>query len=509
MREYFKKIVLYLFVGIFFFCFLSLDVRADEDILWDEVLNDYSDIVFRDNSIAIIKGSLRGNLVLEKVTDQIKIEELKEIYGINDISILDDKGLELEDDSIVVSGMDLKFSGDDFIITYKIMVVGDVDNNGIINNDDVTNMVDSVLNNGSVGIINDVNDDGVFDVYDITHMIYSITNDSWDNLGVVSDNLVSEFISPAKVYVGDEIEVKYIIHGFKLDSINGIEGLINYDNNLLELVSTDIDSEYGYINSDNKFLYILGNYTGNDALLTLRFKALKEGNSIISIENIKASMNGLAVNIDRPSISTSVEINSYGLGGDDTYDDSVSSNKNIENIKVEYPASSSNNSVVAKVNYSSEKMILPSTNNSNIVSYVSISNDNYIKELNIKDYKIDFDKDTLEYSITVSSKVSSLDLDIILSDDKASYEVSGNEKFKTGRNVVTITVTAEDGSTRVYTINVNKENVKDVAGDEETSNSSRVVIIILIILVIIGLIYVIFKDDEEEERENNDKESKN
>ena len=77
MREYFRKIVLYLFVGIFFFCFLSLDVRADEDILWDEVLNDYSDIFFRDNSIAIIKGSLRGNLVLEKVTDQIKIEELK------------------------------------------------------------------------------------------------------------------------------------------------------------------------------------------------------------------------------------------------------------------------------------------------------------------------------------------------------------------------------------------------------------------------------------------------
>lgn len=502
MRERFRKIILYLFVGIFFFCFLSLNVRADEDILWDEVLNNNSDIVFRDNSIAIIKGSLRENLVLEKVINQIKIEDLKKIYGINDISILDDKGLELEDDSIVVSGMDLKFSADDFVITYKIMVVGDVDNNGIINNDDVTNMVDSVLNNGSVGIINDVNDDGVFDVYDITHMIYSITSGSWDNLGVVSDILTSEFISPNRVYVGDEIEVKYIIHGFKLDSINGIEGLINYDNNLLELVSTDIDSEYGYINSDNKFLYVLDNYTGNDALLTLRFKTLKEGNSIISIENIKASIDGLIVNLDRDSISTSIEINSYGVGGDTANNNEASNN--YEDIKIEYPASSSNN-VVAKLNYSSEKMILPSiNNNNNIVSYVSISNDNYIKELNIKNYKIDFDKDTLEYSITVPSKVNSLDLDIILSDDKASYEVSGNEKFKTGRNVVTITVTAEDGSTRVYTINVNKENVKDVASDEEVSNSSRVVIIILIILVIIGLIYVIFKDDEEEERESND-----
>ena len=123
------------------------------------------------------------------------------------------------------------------------------------------------------------------------------------------------------------------------------------------------------------------------------------------------------------------------------------------------------------------------------------------------------DIDYLEYSwstLNTTIKINpSLDLDIILSDNKASYEVSGNEKFKTGRNVVTITVTAEDGSTRVYTINVNKEDVKDVASDEEVSNSSRVVIIILIILVIIGLIYVIFKDDEEEERENNDKESKN
>ena len=68
-----------------------------------------------------------------------------------------------------------------------------------------------------------------------------------------------------------------------------------------------------------------------------------------------------------------------------------------------------------------------------------------------------------------------------------------------GNNLVSIIVTAEDGSSRTYTINVEKKgsNTKKSVNDK-ISNSSRIVIIILIVLIIIGLIYVIFKDDEED-----------
>ena len=41
-------------------------------------------------------------------------------------------------------------------------------------------------------------------------------------------------------------------------------------------------------------------------------------------------------------------------------------------------------------------------------SYVSLSSNNYIKDLKIKDYKINFNKDKLDYSIKVNNKLNKL-----------------------------------------------------------------------------------------------------
>lgn len=513
MGKVFRKIVLYLFIGVFFFGALSsrVDATGIGSIIDDEILNEYSDTInFVDDSIAIVKGSLRNNLFLADVLNQIEIDGLEAECGVNRITILSSDGNELVDGSIVTSGMKLLFYDVDenVLATYNIMVVGDVNNDGIVNNYDITSMVDSILNNGLVDFVNDVNGDLIFDVHDVTRTIYSVTNGCWFNDSSVSDSLVSSFISPSNVYVGDEIEVVYNISGFSQDSINGIEGILNYDHSLLELVSINIDSQYGDINSANKFIYLLDNYSGGDAFLTLKFKALKEGNGVISINDIKTSMNGLAVNIDNNTVSTSIKINNYGIGGDEPISGGGSSNNSNNDVVYEYPKEEVNNS--NNTSSSDSNLVFASnrvdSTSSNSISYINLSNDNYIKELVIKDYEIDFDKDTFEYSITVGSDVDSLDLDIILNDDGASYEIIGNEKFKTGKNVVSIVVTSEDGSERTYTINVNKKKASDKK--ESDSNSSRVVIIILIILIIIGLIYVIFKDDEEEERENNKKDSK-
>ena len=94
-----------------------------------------------------------------------------------------------------------------------------------------------------------------------------------------------------------------------------------------------------------------------------------------------------------------------------------------------------------------------------------------------------------------------MDLTVILDDSTASYEVFGNENFKTGKNVVTIRVTAEDGSVREYIINVTKKGAPVTT--EKENNYSKYVIIGLIVLIIAGLVYVIFKDDEDDE-ENKD-----
>lgn len=88
----------------------------------------------------------------------------------------------------------------------------------------------------------------------------------------------------------------------------------------------------------------------------------------------------------------------------------------------------------------------------------SKSSDSYLKSLTINSaHTIDktFDKNIQSYAITVPYEVEKLDLNYEKNNSKASVKITGNENFKVGVvNTVTITVNAEDGSTRLYLLNV-------------------------------------------------------
>ena len=62
-----------------------------------------------------------------------------------------------------------------------------------------------------------------------------------------------------------------------------------------------------------------------------------------------------------------------------------------------------------------------------------------------------------EYALTVPYTVESLSLSAATANEKASYEIEGNEGFVTGENTVKVIVTAESGAKRVYTITVTKQ----------------------------------------------------
>ena len=61
------------------------------------------------------------------------------------------------------------------------------------------------------------------------------------------------------------------------------------------------------------------------------------------------------------------------------------------------------------------------------------------------------------YSCTVPFAVTKLDLNYKKSDSGASVSVSGNDELAVGANTVTIKVTAANGETRTYTIEVTRE----------------------------------------------------
>ena len=87
------------------------------------------------------------------------------------------------------------------------------------------------------------------------------------------------------------------------------------------------------------------------------------------------------------------------------------------------------------------------------------SSNSYLKEISTVNGDLNpvFSSTRSNYSITVPYEVDKLDLTTLTSDSKAKVKVTGNSNFKVGKvNVVEIEVTAEDGSSRSYTINVTR-----------------------------------------------------
>ena len=86
------------------------------------------------------------------------------------------------------------------------------------------------------------------------------------------------------------------------------------------------------------------------------------------------------------------------------------------------------------------------------------SSDNFLSSLKIEGYDIYFDKEKQEYSLDVDEDVSSINITATASDKNANVIGTGNIKLTDGINNIKITVVAENGNERVYTITV---NVKD------------------------------------------------
>lgn len=89
------------------------------------------------------------------------------------------------------------------------------------------------------------------------------------------------------------------------------------------------------------------------------------------------------------------------------------------------------------------------------------SNDNLIKILEVRNGTLneEFKPEENNYTVNIPYEEERLDLNIILNDPVAVYEVIGNENLKEGENEVKIIVTAEDGSKNTYTLTVTREEI--------------------------------------------------
>lgn len=88
----------------------------------------------------------------------------------------------------------------------------------------------------------------------------------------------------------------------------------------------------------------------------------------------------------------------------------------------------------------------------------SKASDKALKTLEVTPEGLDpeFDPETTSYTLDVGADVEKLEIKAAPNDEKATVEITGNESLVAGDNAVKITVTAQDGTTRIYTINVKK-----------------------------------------------------
>lgn len=513
----------------------------------DDIFNSkYDNMLFRNGYLIVNAKGFENSLSVPTIKDIID--------GIADtditVRVFDNNGNEfdLTDSSIlneeIKNNYQLVFtSGTD--ATYVVVVKGDNTFDNVFDTNDMLSMMEGYLNEEEIPSMDVVGEEelGTITFEDIM-MINEFLKENGDISKEVEDNKNLSLVFgniPDHVFVGDTFNVTVEVNSDNiLDYIDGINGVISVSDNLRLDDIVFNDKLVGTFNDNYNFVAAGDSLTNGNMVMTLvltatsdgvgnvsvsgdisKFLNINEFNTLlgevviernISTNNNLASLNASVGNFD---VAFDKDVTEYTLTVPYDTESVILSgsladvNSSVDGL-IEYKLT--DDRTVATITVTAEdgtvktytiyivKEAKPVTTATPVTYYYS--SNSYLKSLEIDGYDIDFDKETYEYKISVSSDVTSLDIKAVAEDSKSRVEINGNEGFKKGENTVTITVTAEDGTTKEYKIVVDKAGDKKSATTEkeESSNTAeKVVIIILIILVVLGLLYLIFKKDDEEE----------
>lgn len=123
----------------------------------------------------------------------------------------------------------------------------------------------------------------------------------------------------------------------------------------------------------------------------------------------------------------------------------------------------------------------------------ALTSDATLKNLEIEEIeKFKFDKDKFTYNVKIGKNVKSLTITYELSDENSTVDIEGNSKLKNG-SVVKVIVTAQDGTKKVYTLNIQKEtnSKKKVANVAAEKNPLIILGLSMLAFALVGgIIYV-------------------
>lgn len=134
-------------------------------------------------------------------------------------------------------------------------------------------------------------------------------------------------------------------------------------------------------------------------------------------------------------------------------------------------------------------------------------NNNNLKEINIEDFNINFNKEVLEYEIEVPYNKEKIKIEATPESTKAKVEILNKDKLEIGNNKIEINVTSEDGNIKTYLLNIirledkselTKKNIIKDYNDIDKNNKNDILIktifiVIYVILLILNILRIIIK----------------
>lgn len=104
-----------------------------------------------------------------------------------------------------------------------------------------------------------------------------------------------------------------------------------------------------------------------------------------------------------------------------------------------------------------------------------LSKENRLKSLRVSafDFSPAFVPEGKDYTATVDANTDTLYFTYVPQDEKARVRIQGNEDLTAGENMVTVAVTAEDGSVNEYKIKVTKESQEETEAREKENTENE------------------------------------
>jgi len=274
------------------------------------------------------------------------------------------------------------------------------------------------------------------------------TNNNLASLSISNGTLSPSFSANTINYTATVNSSSIVINATKGDSNQTIKGAgtkqLNYGKNTFQVVVT---SESGSSKTYTIVITRPDNRSSNNYLKSL---SLDKGNI-----SFNKNTNNYSVSVD--SNVTSIKINASLEDGKASFVSGYGS----RNVNLNY----GKNVILVKVKAENDSV---RTYTITVNRKDNRSPNNYLKSITLSEGIINFDKDTLEYNITVKNEITDIKIDAVSEDKKAKVEIE-NSKLKVGNNVIKINVISENKKTRTYIL-----NVKRLSEEEKMSDNNNI-----------------------------------